>query len=38
MARLLKQADALSGGTGMVWRDNCRAVEKRARPIQFARG
>jgi len=38
MVRLLKQADALSGGTRMAWRDHCRAVKKRARAIQFTRG
>src|SRR6476660_5518298 len=38
MVRLLKQADALSGGTRMAWRDHCRAVKTRARAIQFTRG
>jgi IS5 family transposase len=38
MVRLLKQADALVGGTGLVWRDHRRAVKKRARKIQFTRG
>jgi IS5 family transposase len=38
MVRLLKRADALIGGTGMEWRDHCRAAKKRARKIQFTRG
>lgn len=38
MVRLLKQADALSAGTGLAWRDHCRAAKKRARKIQFTRG
>lgn len=36
--RLLKQADALMGDTGLAWRDHCRAAKKRARKIQFTRG
>ncbi|MDX8529128.1 ISNCY family transposase [Mesorhizobium sp. MSK_1335] len=38
MVRLLKKADALIGGTGLEWRDHCRAAKKRARKIQFTRG
>jgi IS5 family transposase len=38
MVRLLKRADALIGGTGLAWRDHCRAAKKRARKIQFTRG
>lgn len=38
MVRLLKRADALSVGTGLAWRDHCRAAKKRARKIQFTRG
>lgn len=38
MVRLLKRADALIGGTGLEWRDHCRAAKKRARKIQFTRG
>lgn len=38
MVRLLKQTDALMGGTGLAWRDHRRAAKKRARKIQFTRG
>jgi transposase, IS5 family len=38
MVRLLKRADTLIGGTGLEWRDHCRAAKKRARKIQFTRG
>ena len=38
MVRLLKEADALAGGTGLAWRDHRRAAKKRARRIQFTRG
>jgi IS5 family transposase len=38
MVRLLKQADAVLGGAGLVWCDHCRAAKKRARKIQFTRG
>ena len=38
MVRLLGQARALSGGTGLSWRDHRRAAKKRARAIQFTRG
>jgi IS5 family transposase len=38
MVRLLKRADILIGGTGLAWRDHCRAAKKRARKIQFTRG
>ncbi|WP_157020298.1 ISNCY family transposase [Mesorhizobium xinjiangense] len=38
MVRLLRQADALAGGTGPGWRNHCRAAKKRARKIQFTRG
>jgi IS5 family transposase len=37
MVRLLKRADILIGGTGLAWRDHCRAAKKRARKIQFTR-
>jgi IS5 family transposase len=36
MARLLKGADALTGGR-LVWRDHRRAAKKRARVIEYAR-
>lgn len=38
MVRLLKQADALIGGSGLAWCNHCRAAKKRARKIQFTRG
>ncbi|HMB75597.1 MAG TPA: ISNCY family transposase [Kiloniellaceae bacterium] len=38
MVRLLKQAEALMGGTGLTWCNHCRAAKKRARKIQFTRG
>ena len=38
MVRLLKQADAWVGSTGLEWRDHSRAAKKRARQIQFTRG
>lgn len=38
MVRLLKEADGLSGGGALVWRDRRRAAKKRARAIQFIRG
>ena len=38
MVRLLKRADTLVGGTGLAWRDHCRAAKKRAHKIQFTRG
>jgi IS5 family transposase len=38
MARLLKKADGLIGGTNGQWRDHCRAAKKRARKIKFTRG
>lgn len=37
MARLLKEADTLIGGS-LVWRDHQRAAKKRARAIKFTRG
>jgi len=37
MARLLKEADTLVGGS-LVWRDHQRAAKKRARAIKFTRG
>jgi IS5 family transposase len=38
MVRLLKQADAWVGSTGLEWRDHSRAAKKRARQIQFTQG
>jgi len=38
MVRLLREADALRGRTGVWWRDHRRAAKKRARAIQFTRG
>jgi len=38
MVRLLKQADASIGGSGLAWCNHCRAAKKRARKIQFTRG
>jgi transposase, IS5 family len=38
MVRLLKRADTLIGGTGLAWRDHCRAAKRRAHKIQFTRG
>jgi IS5 family transposase len=38
MARLLKQANALPGGSALAWRDHQRAAKKRARDIQYTRG
>ena len=38
MARFLKRADALVGGTDSCWRNHCRAAKKRAHKIQFTRG
>ena len=38
MVRLLREANALLGGTGPAWRDHHRAAKKRARAIQFTRG
>lgn len=38
MVRLLKQADALAGGSDLRWHNHCRAAKTRARKIQFTRG
>ena len=38
MVRLLREADALVGGTGLAWHDHRRLAKKRARTIQFSRG
>ncbi len=38
MVRLLKQANELSGGSGLSWRDHRRAAKKKARAIQYSRG
>ena len=38
MVRLLKQANDLSGGSDLSWRDHRRAAKKKARNIQYSRG
>jgi transposase, IS5 family len=38
MVRLLREADGLLGGIGLIWRDHRRAAKQRARAIQFTRG
>ncbi len=38
MVRLLREANALVGRAGFLWRDHHRAAKKRARAIQFTRG
>jgi IS5 family transposase len=38
MVRLLREAQAWLGGSGLAWRDHRRAVKKRARDIQYTRG
>jgi IS5 family transposase len=38
MVRLLREANALVGRAGFLWRDHRRAAKKRARAIQFTRG
>jgi IS5 family transposase len=38
MARMLKAADALTGGFKTPWRDRSRAAKRRAYAIQFTRG
>lgn len=38
MVRLLKQANDLSGGSGLSWHDHRRAAKKKARNIQYNRG
>jgi transposase, IS5 family len=38
MVRLLREAQAWAGRTGLAWRDHRRAAKKRARDLQFTRG
>ncbi len=38
MVRLLKQANALPGVSGLSWHDHRRAAKKKARAIQYSRG